>query len=190
MPKPPPSQPSIKLAMSIPHRGERREYTNRYFFSGGDITHAQFLVLAGLLRDEQELICTTDVIIDEAILYNAGSDVPVDSTVINVHGTLATTGRQFATSESCILARFSTDQRTSKNHPIYLFKYWKNALFDTGGDGDHVASLQLTRAQSFASDLVTGLNDGSTVRHLTGPYGAVALGQVVSQFIHHRDFPT
>jgi hypothetical protein len=86
------------------------------------------------------------------------------------------------------MARFSTSQRTSKNHPIYLFKYWHGTLVANGAAVDVIDPTQLTRYQSFASDIVAGFSDGSSTRHVTGPYGAVALGGLVTQWVHHRDF--
>jgi len=190
MPTTPPSQPSIKVTVRSPRRGGTVEWSNRWFFTGANLTSGQFAALVALLEAEYKLILPTTSTIILYTQYDAGSDVPVATSSVSVAGTLASTGRQFTPSDAAWLMRFSTSQRTSKNHPIYLFKYFHAVMIDTGGDGDSVAALQKSRGDSFANDVVTGFNDGTATRHITGPYGAVAIGQVVSSYVHHRDFPT
>lgn len=188
MPVVPPSQPSIKVQYTVPRRGGIVETSNRYFFTGTNLTTGQFNALVALLQSEYELILPTDCNIVGYVQYDSGSQVPVHSTSVSVAGTLVLTGRTRASSDSCAMARFSTSQRTSKNHPIYLFKYWHGTVQANGAAVDEIDPTQLTRYRSFATDIVSGFSDGTTTRHVTGPYGAVALGQVVTEWVHHRDF--
>lgn len=190
MPYVPPTQPSIKTTKSFPYRGGSRVWSNRYFFTGANLTHAQFLALVTALTDDEKILFGSEVSITEAIRYDAGSDVPVESESLSIAGTLNETNTQAIPGESVILARFSTDRRTSKNHPIYLFKYWHGARKANGDPGDNLLTLQYNHAVDVATDMVAGYSDGSTTRHVCGPFGAVALGFVVSPYIHHRDFPT
>lgn len=185
----PPTQPSIRVVKTIPRRGGTIEFSNRYFFTGSNLTGGQFTALVALLEAEEKLILPTYGNIIRYIRYDAGSDVPVTTNSVSVAGTMSTTGRTPATSDSAALARFSTSQRTSKNHPIYLFKYWHGVLCANGGTGDAIDPTQLTRYQSYATDIVAGFNDGTSTRHVCGPFGAVAIGEFVTGDVHHRDFP-
>ena len=165
-------------------------WSNRWFFTGAALTLAQFNALVALLEAEYILILPTTSSIIEYTQYDPGSDVPVRTSSVSVAGTLATTGRQFCPSDAVTMLRFSTSQRTSKNHPIYLFKYFHAVMIDTSGDGDHQATTQNSRVTAFGTDVVAGFSDGTSTRHVTGPYGAVAIGFVNDGYIHHRDFPT
>ena len=184
----PPSQPSIKVTCRSPRRGGTHDWSNRYFFTGAALTSGQFAALVALLEAETKLILPTTSSIIEYTQYDPGSEVPVATSSVSVAGTMSLTGRTPCTSDSVALARFSTSQRTSKNHPIYLFKYWHGVLTANGSNGDAIDATQLGRYQSFATDIVAGFNDGTSTRHVTGPYGAVAIGQVVKSDAHHRDF--
>lgn len=173
----------------MPRKGGTVQWSNRYFFTGGNLTHAQFLALNTLLQNEEQLLFSSAITIVEMIRYDIGSDVPVETASASVAGNLSMTGKSPCPSDAAACVRFSTDQRTSKNHPIYLFKYMHGVVYTTGGSEDSVNSTQLTRYQNYAADCVAGFNDGTSTRHITGPYGAVALGSFVHPYITHRDFP-
>jgi len=173
-----------------PRRGGTVRWSNRWFFSGSNLTSGQYSALKTLLEAEYTLILPTTSSIVEYTQYDSGSDVPVASNAVSVAGTLATTGRQFTPSDCAACLRFATAARTSKNHPIYLFKYFHAPMIDTGSDGESITSTQKTRIDSFGSDCVAGFNDGTSVRHITGPHGASATGYFTHPYITHRDFPT
>jgi hypothetical protein len=186
----PPSQPSIKVTYSMPYRGGTKNWSNRYFFSGANFTGAQFTALCAAMEGDLKQQLPTDCSIIRYTRYDAGSDVPVTTVAVSVAGTMSLTGRTHMTGESCCLIRFSTSQRTSKNHPIYLFKYIHGVILSNGQPGDVIDTTQQGRFATFAADCVTGFSDGTSTRHITGPYGAVAIGQFTSTYAHHRDFPT
>lgn len=189
MPYVPPTQPSIRVVKAFPRKGGTVQWSNRYFFTGSNLTHAQFLALNTLLGNEEQLLFAANCSIVEFIRYDAGSDVPVETASASVAGNLSMSGKEHTPSDCAAVIRFSTDQRTSKNHPIYLFKYMHGVVITSGGDADAVNSTQLTRYQNYAADCVAGFNDGTSTRHICGPYGAVALGSYVHPYITHRDFP-
>lgn len=125
----------------------------------------------------------------ESIGYNPGSDVPVFQKPIGQAGTFAPGTNPFLPLESCALLRFSTDQRTSKNHPIYLFKYIHNQQADDTTHHELLRNGLRSSWQQFGDGLVAGYNDGTNDRTLCGPYGAVAQSAFCEQYVTHRDFP-
>lgn len=123
-----------------------------------------------------------------AVWRAPGSEVPVDSETLSTTGTMSYSGTAQTPGDCATLIRFSTDQRTSKNHPIYLFKYYHDAVYASGGDPDTVVTIQHTRSATLGSTLVTGITQSAVVYKLAGPYGAVAQGSVAEPLITHRDF--
>jgi hypothetical protein len=186
----PPTQPSIRVVKSFPRKGGTVQWSNRYFFTGANLTSGQFTALCALLQAEEVLLFAPNCSIVEFIQYDAGSDVPVRTATASAPGTLSMTGKEHTPSDCAAVVRFSTDQRTVKNHPIYLFKYMHGVTITAGDPGDDINSTQKTRYDSYGADVVAGFNDGTTLRHVCGPFGAVALGAFVHPYITHRDFPT
>jgi hypothetical protein len=189
MPAPPSTRPSIKIVHSFPYRGGTKEWSCRYFLTGSDFTSGQFDTLADAITADEKIIYGNEVTITEAVGYNAGSDVPVFTKSYAITGTLATSGSYRLPGDSAVMVRYSTDQRTSKNHPIYLWNWYHGARGATGDVGDDLLTLQHTHAEDFAAAAVAGWSDGTTTRHKCGPRGAVALGYFVNAYTHHRDFP-
>lgn len=173
----------------FPRRAGTVTWSNRYFFTGANLTSGQFTALNALLEAEEILLFASNCSIIEFIQYDAGSDVPVRTASASSAGNLSMSGKEHCSSDSVGLIRFSTSQRTTKNHPIYLFKYMHGVVMSAGNAGDDVNSTLKTRYDSYASDVVAGFNDGTSTRHVCGPFGAVAIGGFVSPYVHHRDFP-
>jgi hypothetical protein len=189
VPVPAPTRFSVKVIKEFTYRGNTKRWSNRYFWTGSNPTgtSAWETLMDAIVADEK--ICYgNSVTVVECVGYNAGSEIPVHTKTYSVAGTCSTTGATLATGDSCVLIRFSTDQRTSKNHPIYLFKYIHGALKATSDPGDNLLTLQYNHAGDFAAAEITGYSVDGTTRHLCGPRGAVALGYFVSPYIHHRDF--
>lgn len=87
------------------------------------------------------------------------------------------------------LIRYATDQRTSKNHPVYLFNYYHAAMREDG-TSDSLSTQQKSTLETLATDLTDGTwSDGTNTLHRAGPNGAVATGFLVEQYLTHRDFP-
>jgi hypothetical protein len=134
------------------------------------------------------LIFTNWTTIVETIGYNGGSDVPVYSKTYSTAGTSAATGN-YPPLEVAALVRYSTTQRTSKNHPIYLFNYYHNLLVNsTSGQQDKLSASQKTLLETYATAWVSGFSDGVTTYKKAGPRGAVAQGSFVEEYVTHRDF--
>lgn len=85
--------------------------------------------------------------------------------------------------------RYSTAQKTSKNHPIYLFNYYHHVGAGAASYGDDLNTLQKTAIQTYASSWVSGFSDGAVNHIRCGPQGHTATGVFVDPYIRHRDFP-
>lgn len=177
----------------MPYRGGTKEYSNRYFFTGDDFTLSQFQTLADALRDEEKVLYSnagSDVTITGAVQYDAGSDVPVATRSYSTAGTGSALGGTQSPGDCAAVVRFSTDQRTSKNHPIYLFKYIKPGRQQVSETtADLLPTAFKSALDTYGSHLVAGLSDGTSTRHVCGPFGAVALDHLTETYVSHRDFP-
>jgi hypothetical protein len=176
--------------MQTPYEGGTKVWSNRYHVTGGDWQdQTHFNTYSDLLTASLKTILTPRTTIIETVGYNTGSDLPVFSKTYSLAGTFAASSNPYAPLENCALVRFSTDARSAKNHPIYLYKYWHDAQTDALATPDLLRVGQRSTMGGIASDIISGFSDGSLTRKLAGPNGAVALGQVVAQYLHHRDFP-
>jgi len=182
--------PSLKVIKSSAFKGGTRLWSNRYHFSGGtpaDSAHWTTFSDAVVTAEKASLKGTTTIV--GTVGYAAGSDVPVFSKTYSTVGTDAT-GGNYAPGEVAGLTRYSTDQRTSKNHPIYLFNYYHNMITNpTAGQQDLIATGLRTNMLTYANAWITGFSDGTNTYHRAGPNGAVALGAFVEEYLTHRDFP-
>jgi hypothetical protein len=182
--------PSIKLRYVSPWKGGTREWSNRMHFAGGtppDATHWSTLAVA--IRDEYKSMFTSDTTIVGAVGYGAGSDLPVWSTSWSTAGTYSPGTGLRTPLEVCALIRYSTDQRSVKNHPIYLYQYMHDVFVqDTGSRSLLLSGLQ-TGWTTRGNDWIAGYSDGTTTYHRAGPRGAVAQSCVVDTYVHIHEFP-
>lgn len=183
--------PSIKIIKQFGYRGSLRNFSNRYHFLGGepaDFSH--WTALADAIIAQEKTIYASTVTIVNAIGYNADSDVPIFSAAESTAGTLTPAGsdKEFA-SDCAALVRFTTDQRTDKNHPIYLFNYYHGAWCDPTSGKDFIASGQRTALLAYAAAWLTGFSDGTNTYTRAGPRGAAALVRTVPAMVTHRDLP-
>jgi hypothetical protein len=183
--------PSVRIVKQTPYKGGTKQWSNRYHFSGGtpaDLSHWTTFVNAVWTAEKAALSDDTSGV--EAICYAAGSDLPLHTITISGSGSIAAGGSVASSPlEVSALLRWSTDQRTSKNHPIYLFSYIRAAYRQVDLGREHLATSQRTALGTYGSAWVTGFSDGTTTYHRAGPNGAVGLGQLVNLYVTHRDFP-
>jgi hypothetical protein len=183
--------PSIRFNISSPYEGGTKTWSTRFHFSGGvpanltDWTSLMNDIKGGL----QPGICDTSTIVSADCLV-AGTDVPLHTINIGTAGTFPVSGNLPVPLHMCALVRWSTDARTSKNHPIYLFNYLHATARKSGSNIEHVDDNLKSNVNTY---LCNAFTSGFTVAGVTyrraGPNGAVALDGHVEDFLSHRDFP-
>lgn len=187
----PPTRVGVKVTFNIPWRGGNRDYSQLWHWTGPswpDQTH--FNTFADNLRDELRPVTLASTTLVEMVGYNAGSFLPVFTKTYGVAGTYTDTGNPQAPGEACMLWRFTTDQRTSKNHPIYLFKWFHHMQTNGLTSPDSLRSGIATTAAGQIADILAGLSDGTNTRNYCGPFGAVAQTGTCNSLLHTREFPT
>lgn len=139
----------------------------------------------------EKAIHGSQITIVETVGYAAGSDVPVATKTYTTAGTLTTTvGTKTGPGEVAALLRWSTNARSTKNHPIYLFNYYHGvALIDTSGNSDVLEGNTKTAMGTYATSWISGFSDGTITAVRAGPNGDAATGQTVEEYVTHRDFP-
>lgn len=167
-------------------------WSNRYHFLGGtpaDATH--WHTLTDAIVTAEKAIHGGDTVIVEATCYAAGSDVPVASKVYSTAGTCTVvTGDAIQALEVCALGRWSTAERTSKNHPIYLMSYWHGVWTNTADLwAESLDSDQKSAMNTYGAAWISGFSDGSITATRAGPNGQAATGYLTEEYVTHRDFP-
>ncbi len=186
----PSTRPSLKILYTIPYRGGSKTWSCRFHLAGGtpaDAAHWAALALA--VRNDLKAGISSGLSIVGSVGYAAGSEVPVWSEVVSVAGTLAT-GTP-ATGDSAVYVRWTTDVRSTKNHPVYLANYFHGASWSGSGSSDTLLAAQKTVYDNFAAKFASGgagFSDGAVTYHRAGPYGAVGLVGSCNQYVRHRDF--
>jgi len=181
---------SIEVTHQSEYKGGTHLWSNRHHFNGGAInTQADWLTLETAVQAQEVAILDIMSKIVNYRGYNPGSDIPVYEHAVNVAGTLDIAGKVKPPLEVCALLRWTTDQRSIKNHPIYLFSYWHRPWMDNGADKELIVAGARDAYESYARAWRLGFTAGGQLHQRCGPRGAVAQSETVPTHAHHRDFP-
>lgn len=186
----PSTEASIKFVFSSPYEGGQKVWSTRFHVTGGAWQdQAHFNAFSDNVKAELISVTATETTLVESVGYNPGSEVPVYTKAYNTAGTQPLDGPAFAPLECCYLLRFTTDQRSTKNHPIYLFNYIHNAMVDASGTPETPRASMKAAWTTRCNDWVAGYSDGTLTRKRCGPRGAVAQSGACETYLTHRDFP-
>lgn len=190
MPTTPPDQPGTRIVIETPYEGGVKQWSNRWFFNGPDWDNeAEWELVSDYIVDKLvNKWLTARSTVMSAIGTNGGSDMPVYSKTYNEAGAFATGGKFHPPLESVGLCRFSTTQRSSKNHPIYLFKYMHDCLMDDTATPEVLYAFQRSQFGGALSTMLGGITTAGHTRYLCGPRGAVAQAALIETYFSHRDF--
>jgi len=172
-----------------------RNFSNRYHFHGGtpaDATHWTTLADAVVLAEKAiyKTLATGGAKIIEAVGYAGGSEIPVFTKTYTTDGTGAFTSWLAAPSDVAGLIRYTTSDRSSKNHPIYCFNYYHSIGMNNGTLlYDSVNPDQKTAMGIYAADWVVGFSDGTNTYTRARPNGNQCSGYLVEPLLTHRDLP-
>lgn len=177
------------------YRGVLRQWSNRYYFSGGvpsDTAHwttfSDLVVAAEALQFFAPASGGSTIV--ETFGYVAGSEIPVFSKTYATAGSLTFSG-QIPPGDVAAVVRFSTAARSSKNHPIYLFSYYHTMSAQGAYPNiDNLSASSAAAAGTYATKWdSTGFSDGANTYKRTSPSGHDATGHIVLPQLSHRDLP-
>src|SRR5678816_991810 len=178
---------SIKVDKQMNWRGGTRIYSNRYHFTNdAPADAAKWLTFSDAVVNAEKLaLCDTQSIV-ATHGYAAGSDVPVYSKTYATAGQVATSGLAKQAGEVAAIIRWSTADRTEKNHPIYLFNYYHAVAANATTTPDTILTALATAMTTYGNAWVTGFSDGTVTHKRCGPNGHTATGVLVPTLLTHR----
>jgi hypothetical protein len=188
---------SVVIYKSMTYRGGTKVWGNRYHFTAGiPASGGAMDTMSDAIVTAEKAIFLSSMTIVEAVFNDASTATStnphgnaVHSKVYSTAGTLSGTGGSLAPGDCAGMMRYTTTQRTTKNHPIYLFNFWHGVAYPSAGPVDTVLSGQVTAYNAYGNSWLTGFSDGTTNHIQCGPRGAVAQARAASTLITHRDFP-
>lgn len=187
-----PTRVGVKVTWSSPYRGGTKQWSQLWHFDGPTTWSGstEFDTFTDALKGQLLGLLPSDTTLVEMVGYNAGSFVPVYTHGYSLAGTSSASGGVVTPLEDCALVRFTTTQRSSKNHPIYLFKWFHAVRAGGSGSAETLDSGLKSNINSNMGTILGGLSDGTNTRFYCGPFGAVAQTRTVETYTHAREFPT
>lgn len=187
--------PSIRVVKEFTYRGVTRRFSNRYHFDGGDPPDStRWTTLSDAIVTAEKAcyvsFASVGARIVQTIGYAGGSEIPVFTKTYSTDGTMAFTSASYTPGDTAALVRLSTADRSSKNHPVYLFSYHHAALTQTTVNADTLNTVQKNALSTYHSSWVTGFSDGTATHKRCRPGStSLATGVFVEPLLTHRDLP-
>ena len=187
---------SIRIVKNFTYRGAVRQFSNRYHIGTAvPADSAHWTTFADAVVAAEKPIYaplgSQGATIVQAVGYAPGSEVPVFTKTYAVDGTFSPTGTYSAPGDAAALVRYSTPDRSVKNHPVFCFNYYHAPRINgSAGTPDTLQSTYVTALQTYASAWITGFSDGTTTFHRSRPTGDLCTGAFVHPEVRHRDLPS
>ncbi len=186
---------SVRIVKNFNYRGVVRTFSNRYHIGTAypaDSTHWTTLCDAIVTAEKAiyQSLSTGGATIIEAVGYAPGSEVPVFTKTYATTGTGTFATYTLTPGDVAACVRYSTPDRSTKNHPVYCFNYYHAV----GAQVSSTAADALNTAQSsaiatYAAAWITGFSDGAVTYHRSRPTGDLCTGSIVKPLLTHRDLP-
>lgn len=186
---------SIRVIKQFTYRGAVREFSNRYHFNNGTpADSAHWTTLSDAIVTAEKAIYepfgAPGAKIVATVGYAGGSEIPVFNKTYSTDGTGSFANYGSTPGDVAGLVRYSTADRSSKNHPIYLFNYYHTMGGDNGSSADNFCPAQRTAVGTYAAAWIAGFSDGAVTYHRCRPNStSLATGYLVEALLTHRDLP-
>lgn len=191
----------MAIGLVVVKQGYRRavraeEWSNKYHLTGSDpATPAAWRTLFDALVAEEKKLYSANTRVIRG--YGYTDDSPTAHSVWSVDlqiapntpvaGTFVTGSDQYQMSDVATWIRWKLDRNNSNGKPIFLRKYYHDAMgvpTMAGSTMDQVSATQVTALTSFATLLNTGAGVGGSKIRDTG--GGAIIGQGVSTWLTTR----
>ncbi len=186
---------SVRVVKKFIYRGVTRSFSNRYHI-GTTVPpdSAHWTTFCDAVAAAEKAIYYPfsggGADITDIYAYAPGSEVPVFHKAYAAASTGAFASYVAVPGDVAAIVRYSTPDRSTKNHPVYCFNYYHavGSVF-AAGSNDTLCVAQGTAMQTYATAWITGFSDGVTTFHRSRPTGDLCTGSIVKPLLSHRDLP-